>query len=412
MTRLRYRRWISLLLVFCASACQAATGAVGSKPPPPVAERACDALAEHVGAPVGPPKFLQSYEFGTRDSEPALKSAAFTYDNALAIIALVACNKLPQALRVGEALREAALTDPRLRNAYRAGSVKGKVLPNGWWDAKSNRWLEDPYQMGTSTGNVAWAGLALLTLDHATGEHRWREAAEQLARWIADNAYSTTGEPGFTGGVQGFDADPVKLAWKSTEHNIDLAALFEWLARDSSSHDWGRRAHEARDFVDSQWDAASGHFFIGTLPDGRENTGTSAIDVQMWTLLLPNARPEWQRAIHYAELNYRVAGGFDFNTDRDGLWLEGTAQVALVYRLRGMKARADALLRTISGQFSASGYVYAAKEPRITTGLALGPDSPSADFYYYHRPHLGATAWAALAALGWNPFVAHRQQAK
>jgi hypothetical protein len=38
--------------------------------------------------------------------------------------------------------------------------------------------------------------------------------------------------------------------------------------------------------------------------------------------------------------------------------------------------------------------------------LALSADSKSADFYYYRRPHLGATAWSALAALGRNPFVA------
>lgn len=405
----RYRYCMPLLFIFCVSICQAATGTADSQSRQLVARHACSAIAGHVDAPVGPPEFLQSHEFGNRDAEPALKSAAFTYDNALAVIALVACDKLPQALRIGEALRKAAFAGPRLRNAYRAGPVEGKALPNGWWDDKTHRWQEDPYQLGTSTGNVAWAALALLALDNAAGERRWRDAAEHLARWIANNTYGAAGTPGFTGGVNGFGAAPTKLAWKSTEHNIDAAALFEWLAHDSQSDEWERRAREARRFVDSQWDAASGHFFIGTLPDGRENTATSAIDVHAWALLLPDARPKWRRDIQYTELNYRVTGGFDFNTDRDGLWLEGTAQAALVYRLHGMKAKADALLRTISGQFSASGYVYATREPRITTGLALGPGSSSADFYYYRRPHLGATAWAALAALGWNPFVAHRR---
>jgi hypothetical protein len=61
---------------------------------------------------------------------------------------------------------------------------------------------------------------------------------------------------------------------------------------------------------------------------------------------------------------------------------------------------------TIDRQFAPSGYVYATREPRITTGLALSADSTSADFYYYRRPHLGATAWAALAGLGRNPFAA------
>jgi len=29
-------------------------------------------------------------------------------------------------------------------------------------------------------------------------------------------------------------------------------------------------------------------------------------------------------------------------------------------------------------------------------------------FTYAHRPHLGATAWAALAAQRWNPFTGRR----
>jgi hypothetical protein len=48
---------------------------------------------------------------------------------------------------------------------------------------------------------------------------------------------------------------------------------------------------------------------------------------------------------------------------------------------------------------------YATPQSRIGTDLAIGPDSTHADFYYYHLPHLGATAWIALAATHWNPFT-------
>jgi hypothetical protein len=399
-----------LFLFFCACVWQPPAGAAELPAQRLVAQRACNAIAGHVGAASGPPVLLRSYEAGGGDEEPPLQTAAFTYDNALAVIALIACGKLPQARRVGEALRKAS-TDTRLRNAYRAGVVKDGVLPNGWWDPKADRWLEDAHQSGTSTGNVAWAALALLALDGATGERRWREAAKHLARWIGDDAWNAGGMPGFTGGLEGFDPHPEKLAWKSTEHNIDAAALFGWLAHGSRSHQWLRPAREARHLVESQWDAKTGHFFVGTLPDGGENRDASALDVQMWANLLPDARPEWRRAVHYAERNYRVAGGFDFNTDRDGLWLEGTAQAALVYRTLGEQAKADNLFLTISAEFdAASGYLYATREARITTGLALGPHSTTADFHYFHRPHLGATAWAALAALDWNPFIAHPRQ--
>jgi hypothetical protein len=397
-----------LFLVCCAGGFGSSASATELRPQQRVAARACSAIASHVGAPSGPPVLLRSYEAGNGSEEPALNSAAFTYDNALAVMALIACDKLPQAIRVGEALRRAAVAGSRLRNAYRAGVVEGEVLPNGWWDPKASRWQEDPHQCGTSTGNVAWAALALLALDTATGEQRWREAAGHLARWITENSSSARGIPGFTGGLEGFDPHPEKLTWKSTEHNIDAAALFGWLAHGPESNRWLRSAREARHFVDTQWHASAGRFLVGTRPDGTGNLQTSALDVQMWANLLPDARPEWRRAVRFAERNYSVAGGFDFNTDRDGLWLEGTAQAALVYRTLGESVRADELFLTISGQFdAASGYVYATREARITTGLALGPHSSTTNFHYFHRPHLGATAWAALAALDWNPFIAH-----
>ena len=380
-----------------------------------VASQACAALAKHVDAiPGSGPAFLRSYDEvpgNDKPSEPALRTAAFTYDNALAVIALIACADRAQALRVGEALRLAATTDVRLRNAYRAGAVTDKALPNGWWDAKQNRWLEDASQDGTATGNVAWTALAMLALDDATGDVRWREAARRLATWVVDNTMDSRGSGGFTGGIYGFDEKPEKVLWKATEHNIDLAAVFERLAGDGVAGAWEKHGAAARHFLEAQWDLTSEHFFIGTLPDGiTPNRGASALDVQLWPLLLPNAPREWQRALNYAEREHHVTGGFDFNADRDGLWLEGTAQAALAYRVLGRENEAQELFATIAQQFSAGGLIYATREARITTGLALGPDSVSADFYYYRRPHVGATAWAALAARNWNPLIGRPQR--
>jgi len=375
-----------------------------------IAMKSCVALATRVEEfPGNTPIFLRSYDHergGGASNEPALRTAAFTYDNALAAIALLACGKREQATRIGEALRLAAMSDSRLRNAYRAGPVEnGKPLPNGWWDARENRWVEDAYQDGTATGNVAWAALALLALHDASGDARWLRTGAKLAGWIAANALDDRGNGGFSGGVEGFDAASKKILWKSTEHNIDIAALFIWLDRVDAKGEWTQHAWQARSFVDAQWDEASAHFWIGTLADGSSpNRGISGLDVQLWAQLLPDADKRWPRALAWVEQKHSVADGFDFNDDRDGLWTEGTAQAALVYRRLGREADADKLFATIAQQASPDGFFYATREPRITTGLAVG-DSTSADFYYYRRPHLGATAWAALAALNRNPFV-------
>lgn len=378
-----------------------------------VSSRACSAMKNRVAAVPGTgPVLLLSYdeEKSAAVAEmPALRTAAFTYDNALAVIALLACGHRAEAMRIGAALERAAVHDTRLRNTYRAGPVADNVLPNGWWDAAKNQWVEDGYQSGSATGNVAWTALALLALHDATAETHWRDAAVKLAGWVVANTRDAAADGGFSGGVDGFDAAPVKLGWKSAEHAIDLVAVFRWLADLKAAGDWHEQAAHARRFLDRQWDDKSGHFLIGTLPDGRTpNRVTSALDVQWWSQLLPDAPQNWRRAMRYAERVHAVGAGFDFNDDRDGEWLEGTAQAALAYRITDEKDAARRALIEVAAQFSQSGYVYATREPRITTGLAIGPASTSADAYYYRRPHLGATAWAALAALNRNPYRASR----
>ncbi len=77
---------------------------------------------------------------------------------------------------------------------------------------------------------------------------------------------------------------------------------------------------------------------------------------------------------------------------------EGTAQASLVMRAEGWKKEADALIRTALRQGSPSGYLYATDGGILATGLAIGPQSKGNDFFYYYRPHLGATAWGGARA--------------
>ncbi|MGQ9370668.1 hypothetical protein [Azospirillum sp. ST 5-10] len=416
---MRRRHALALLAAAAVVASRGAAPAAAADAAEGLAATACAALVRRVDVHPGRgPILLRSYDADVGEgppAEPALANAAFAYDNALAAIALVACGDTARARRIGEALLAAATDDRsgaagRLRNAYRAGPLTERpVPPMGWWDAAANRWLEDPYQVGSATGNVAWAGLALLTLHEATGEARWRDGAAWLAGWAVERTRDPRGPGGFAGGVQGFDDAPRPLAWKSTEHNTDLAALFDWLGRTGSAAPWDGPEREARAFLDAMWSAGDGHFPIGTTPDGvTVNRDLSGLDAQLWPLLLRDAPGRWRAALDHAERAHGVAGGFDFNDDRDGLWVEGTAQAALVYRALGRPAAAARLLDGLAGEVSPGGYLWATREPRITTGLAIGPDSATDDFHYYRSPHLGATAWAALAGLGWNPFTGRR----
>ena len=98
-------------------------------------------------------------------------------------------------------------------------------------------------------------------------------------------------------------------------------------------------------------------------------------------------------------------GGYDFNSDRDGLWVEGTAQVALMLNLTGDHARASSLIEGLM-QYAdpGSGWLFATPASELSTGLTIDAMGQGSAFTYRHWPHLGATAWTVLAATHFNPF--------
>jgi len=357
--------------------------------------------------------FVRSYEHAGDESRlPAgLASTAFVYDNALAAIALVACGNVKSATIIGNALSLAArndrtFKDGRIRNAYRPGPVsKGPPALPGWWDDNQRIWAEDAAQDGSSTGNVAWAALALLTLHQATKQETFLADAERLIDWVIANV--STGS-GFRGGFHGYDPQQVRVTWISTEHNVDVYAAAAWLFRLTSERKYADAASEARQFLERAFDVD--HFLLGTKPDGNlADPSMLALDVQLWPwMAIPDAPAQWRSALNFAATHLAVADGFDFNGDRDGLWVEGTAQASLAYRIAGDPRRSAQLLTTLEADRTPSGFLNATRGARVSTGLSIDPTATEADFFYFRRPHLGATAWATLAATTWNPFTGRK----
>jgi hypothetical protein len=310
VTRRLAAHGLILCLLAGGAVSPAAADTVGAK----LSDATCHALRDRVDVVPGDgPLFLRSYDAATGSgagAEPAL-NGAFTYDNALAAIALRACGDIPAARRIADALWLAAGSDRsytpgRLRNAYRPGAVSATpVPPMGWWNASEGRWDEDPYEVGSATGNLAWAALALLTLGDATHDPRYAAGAATIARWIVAHTNDSKKPAGFTGGIYGYDDAPQYLTWKSTEHNTDLAAMLDWLARGQPN--WKTAAALARGFVAAQWDAQERHFRVGTLPDGKTpNAKNSGIDSELWPLLLQQPAPEWKAGLAHVETHYAV----------------------------------------------------------------------------------------------------------
>ena len=387
-----------------------------------LARQSCEGLRRAVaedqkGAASGP-LFLASYRLADAKQgtplEPALVGAAFTYDNALAGIALLACGDSASAKRIGDAVVRAMERDPntadgRVRNAYRAGPMtEDKAALPGRWDTAKNQWIADAYQVSTATGNVAWAALLLLNLNEAEPSPAYLANARKLLGWIEQRTRAKNAPDGYNGGWYGWDNAQRAQTWKSTEHNIDIAMTAAWAARAAGGQADAERqqARTALEFVRRMWSPSEQRFYIGTKEDGATiSTEGSGLDAQLWPILAaPEGSCAWTRGLDWVEKNHRSGEGYGFSRNPDGIWTEGTAQAAATLVARKGSAP-EALWQLLASQRAGNGLYYATPSARISTGLAIGPDSAGADFFYYRWPHLGATAWIALAATGFNPFT-------
>lgn len=347
----------------------------------------------------------------TTDFERTIRDVAFTYDNAVAAIAFIASGDQQRAKQIIDALiyaqnHDRFYQDGRIRNAYRGGKLvapDGRVQLPGWYDNQENRWVEDEFQISTHSGNVAWAMLALLAYYETYGGKPYLAAAERMGEWIEQNCRDSRGAGGYLGGFSGWEPNAKLLQYKATEHNLDLYAAFQRLYLITRKPAWQEQAKAAKKFVVSMWDDRDGKFWTGTKLDGvTVNQEIIPLDVQAWAPLALNeeGKPFW-RALNYAEKELRVGEGFDFNQDRDRIWYEGTAQMAVAYHYTGQLEQSQALLSTLLAAQDSSGGISAVNRDGLTTGFTLPTGEP---WFYFKRLHVGATAWMVLAEKGANPF--------
>lgn len=282
----------------------------------------------------------------------------------------------------------------------------GKARLPGWWDPDTRRWYEDEYQVSSYTSNMAWVIIALAKYYKFKEEEDYKSAAVFLGDWIYSNTYDTRGAGGYTGGYRGWEPNPTKIQWKSTEHNIDVYVAFMRLYKLTGDSKWRNRAEHAKKFVEAMWNSDEGHFWTGTTNDGVTiNKSNIPLDIQAWALMAFGDVDveKYGRAINWAEENNQLVHhgfkGFDFNSDKDGVWFEGTAQMAIAFQIKKETSKADEFLAEIEraqteGTNNNGKGIIAACHDGVSTGF---------EWQYFSRLHTGVTAWFIFAKQGYNP---------
>jgi hypothetical protein len=416
------------------------------------------------------PRLLQSY-----NNESGLMTAAFVYDNALATLAYLANPTVANVRRarlIGDAFlwlqaNDEAFNDGRVRQAYAAGPMLfygGSAYFPGLRRADGKAAFLWPFGFGgSSTGDMAWAGLAVAQLYADTRIQKYLDGAVALGLWIADQE-SPHRYGGYHGGLQADGVTP--QAWASTEHNIDVAGLFTLLAKLTRDRRWTTRGNIAAGFVRHMWNQADRFLWTGTLGGvpGEDpnliNTGNIPEDVQTWAVLAMDDRRydpaiDWVTehlwntdtgstsqlpagvqisGVSYSSQAKAITGtiaGSDIPNHRQAVWLEGNGHTALAL-LRRTDTGDRALARRLLAETVAAQRTVGAGQ---TVGLTADPDGgklsdPGAGgtwtgtalparagvvattsafdtgfgFGYFQRQHVGATAWFLMAAQHFNPY--------
>jgi hypothetical protein len=342
-------------------------------------------------------RLVQSFTGGVLGQKGFTDS--ITYDDALIIDALLArgtADDVARAVVIGNALLYVQANDPAHDGRVRAAYAPDPLTSPG---AIAQR---DPT---SDVGNMAWVGLALLQLYARTDQATYLAGATAVATWIQTNAYDTRGAGGFTGGIS---ARGAKLTWKSTEHNIDVYALFTMLAAEPGGAIWTTRADWAKQFVESMWNAAAGMFFVGSLDNGVSiNTSEQPEDVNSWSYLAledPTYSSSVDWDVHNLAVSKKGFSGVSFCLgDRSGVWFEGTAHLADALALRGRsgdQTQAAAYLGDIA---------HAQVDGPNADGLGIVGTSKKRlsdcdGGHYFSSLHTGATSWYLLALQAADPF--------
>ncbi|MEU5395228.1 Tat pathway signal sequence domain protein [Streptomyces tibetensis] len=425
-----------------------AAGSTGSRPASAPARghaflaAAMDAYPDH-----GDLRLTQSYT-----DQAGLFSTAFTYDNALALLAHLAARTpagLTRAEALGDALLHAQSHDPayddgRLRQAYNVGPYTfydGSLQPDGFVRADGTANVGTQFGFtGTAVGDMAWAGIALGALARRTGARRFLDGAVRIGEWIERTGRTDEPLGGYKFGVNGANQ---KLPFTSTEHNTDLLCLFGRLARLTGDRVWLERRGRAEAFVRRMWEPSGGFFYTGTNDGVTVNRSPIPEDTQTWTHLALASRRhsrslDWAVAElavldHSGRTNSTVPAGQSYEgvtfssasllanegtpiadgrpkPDRNGVWFEGAAHLALALRDRGARgdeARARRLLASIerAQELLGDDQTVGGRPLPERSGVvsASSPLDTGFGFGYYPYRHTGATAWYLMAAARFNP---------
>lgn len=322
---------------------------------------------------------------------------AATYDQGLAALSYLLYSDRTSAEKIFNAFAE--LNSQRPAGEGFSGFARA-------YDAQTKEPLTSNGDSQKIAGDNAWLLVALNRYKEATGNASFDALAKEMADWIL-SLQDTDG---------GIFYDNAKTK-KSTEGNLSAIAALVATAVQTKDQAYLQAANRATAWLaEKMYRPAEKRFLVGTdVP-----VTDKALDVYSWALchfglfqeiaindlqldlegILASAETDFKTS-HTSTRTNKLVEGFDFNDDKDAVWLEGTGQMVLAYETMGKQDQArhfvDQLeLAIFSLSPSSQGIPYASNAGTAYGGWIMNDTDPA----------VSSMAWYLFSKRHFNPFSA------
>ncbi|MCG3204696.1 MAG: hypothetical protein KCHDKBKB_01411 [Elusimicrobia bacterium] len=283
--------------------------------------------------------------------------------------------------------------------------------------------FHDDYQVNSAVGSYsilnnnrtagpnAWMLLALIHYRHATNLPTYDTVIDNLAAWLL-------GLQAADGSIRFGRFNANLLTYKSTEQNFDCYAGFKAYAQFRGNNAYNLAADNILSWLNSQmYIPSQQRFKVGILADGVTHNWDRALDAYSWA---PLALSSFTNVLATADTDFKntktvdLTGisvtGFDFSgpvmnsvapgavADKDAVWLEGTAHMALAHYYAEDTVKGDFYMQELDKAIvttsnNGQGMAYA-----TNGGTAYGFNMDSLN------PAASSSAWYLFAKRRFNPF--------
>ncbi|MFN0118549.1 MAG: hypothetical protein ACKVQC_09700 [Elusimicrobiota bacterium] len=325
---------------------------------------------------------------------------------------------LPRAVTYDEALAGMAMTYKRdtllakkIFDVYKGIHDSGVIGFHNEYTVSSTASSFGIINGERSVGPNAWMLLALLHYRNVTNQSTYDTVIDSLASFIA-GLRDTDGSVFF-----GRTSGGVLMTNKATEHQLDVYATFKAYAKFRNNNTYNIYADQIKTWLETQmYIPAENRFRVGKYSSGANNNDRG-LDCYSWapltlssyTVVLSQAETDFLNT-KPADLTGVPVTGFDFSgpyvnppgtpapVDKDAVWLEGTAQMAVAFYATDNKAKGDQYLNeilkaVINTSPNGQGLAYATNVG-TAYGFMMDPSNQAAS----------SAAWLMFAYWKFNPF--------